>query len=90
MQRVAYDFAAQLKLAGGGPKPPAGDFAFAGVVVLDALADGLEVVVGLAVSEFSDREHPSVSVLMLTVTVDGLVVHNWSGERWSRHLGASV
>ena len=57
MQRLGVDLALQLELVGGGAEPPAGRLALAGVLVLDALADGLEVVVGLAGSELSDRQH---------------------------------
>ena len=58
VQQLAVDLAEDIELLGGRAGPPAGRLAVTGVVVLDALPDGAQVVVGLSLSELADRKHP--------------------------------
>lgn len=57
MESVVFDLTAQAELARRRADPAPGRLAGTGVVVLDALGDGLEVVVRLALAELPDREH---------------------------------
>jgi hypothetical protein len=59
VQRVGANLAGDVELVGGSADPPAGGFTGAGVVVLDALADGLQVVVRLSLAELADGQHPA-------------------------------
>src|SRR5439155_24732333 len=55
----ALDLAVHPELRRRPAEPAPGRLAGARVVVLDPLRDGLQVVVGLALPELSDREHTS-------------------------------
>jgi hypothetical protein len=57
VQQLALDLAEDVELVGCRAHPLAGRLALAGVVILDALRDRLQVVVGLALSELADRQH---------------------------------
>ena len=54
---MCLDLASEVELSGGSADPMPGRLALAGVVVLDAGGDRVEVVGLLALTELSDRDH---------------------------------
>ena len=61
LERLGVDLAGQGQVLGQAAVPSTGRFAGAEVVVLDAVGDGLQVVVVLARGELADAEHGAFS-----------------------------
>ena len=57
VQVIGFDFAIEAEARSSGPGPPAGRLADASVVLVDAVGDGLDVVVLAVQSDLSDAEH---------------------------------
>ena len=58
VELVGLDLAGEAQVLGGVAEPFPGDLALAGVVVLRAFGDLVEVVALLAFAELADGEHP--------------------------------